>query len=56
VNRALGVLLVAIVALALLQSAGPAISGAFHSAIPLVLAIGFVVIVVRTVWWLTGRW
>jgi hypothetical protein len=55
-SRLAGILALAIVGLTVLGAAGPAIAGVLHGAIPLVLVIGFVVVLVRTVWWLTGRW
>jgi hypothetical protein len=56
VSRVVGLLILVIVGLAVLETAGPALAGLLHGAVPLVLVIGFVIVLVRTVWWLTGRW
>ena len=49
-------LLVAIVVLCLLVSAGPTLVALAHAAIPLVLVVGVVVVVVRLVFFHTRKW
>lgn len=49
-------LLVAIVVLCLLVSAGPTLVALAHAAIPLVLVVGFVAVVLRLVFFHTRKW
>lgn len=51
----LGPLVAAIVLLAVLVSAGPTLIALAQAAVPLVIAIGVVVVVVRVVWAFTNR-
>ena len=52
-----GVCLVAsIVALAVLVSAGPTIVSLVHAVVPLLLAVGALVVVLRLVWYFTNRY
>jgi len=53
-NKAISFLITAIVALAVLVSAGPTLVGLAHSLAPLVLAVGLVVAVLRLVWYWTS--
>ena len=55
-NRLVVGLIVAIVALSVLVSAGPTLVALTNSAVPLVLAVGFVVVLIRLASWFTGRW
>lgn len=48
-------LVAAIVLLAVLVSAGPTLIALLHAAVPLVIAVGVVVVVVRVVWAFTNR-
>jgi len=54
-NRAVGFLVVGIVALAALDSAGPALVGLFNVMLSLVLAIGLATALLRLVWFVTTR-
>lgn len=49
-------LVIAIVGLSVLVSAGPTLVGLAHAAVPLVIAIGLVVAVLRLVWHITNRY
>lgn len=49
-------LVAAIVVLCLLVSAGPTLIALAHAAVPLVLAVGFVVVLLRLVFFHTRRW
>jgi len=53
-NKAISLLIIAIVALAVLVSAGPTLVALVHSLAPLVLAVGLVVGVLRLVWYWTS--
>jgi hypothetical protein len=55
-NRALITLVIAIVALSTLVSAGPTLIGLVHALVPLVLAMGGVVAMLRLLWHFTGRY
>jgi hypothetical protein len=54
-NQAIAWLVVAIVVLSLLVSAGPILVGLAHAASSLVLAVGAMIIVGRLVWYWTNR-
>jgi hypothetical protein len=45
----------ALLVLLLLLSAGPTLIALFHAAVPLVIAVGAVVVVVRLIWVFTNR-
>ena len=49
-------LVVGVVGLAVLVSAGPTLVALAHAAVPLVVATGCVVVVGRVVWYLTRRY
>lgn len=49
-------LVLAIVVMALLVSAGPILVALVEAAVPLVIAVGVVVVVLRVVWVLTERY
>ncbi len=49
-------LVVAIVGLAAITAAGPTLVALTRAAVPLVVAIGFAVLVLRIVWYITNRW
>lgn len=55
-NRLVICLIVAIVVLCLLVSAGPTLVALAHAAIPLVSVVGIVVVVVRLVFFHTRKW
>lgn len=55
-SRPVVLLIVAIVALSLLVSAGPTIVGILNAAVPLIIAGGLVAAVLRLVWFHTRRW
>lgn len=55
-NRALITLVTAIVALSALISAGPTLIGLTHALVPLVLAVGGVIAVLRLLWHFTSRY
>jgi len=48
-------LLILILALAAIVSAGPTLIALARAAVPLVIAVGVVAAVLRVVWWLTSR-
>jgi hypothetical protein len=56
VNKPTVFLIVAIVTLSLLVSAGPALVALANAAVPLVLVVGIVVAVLRLVFFHTRRW
>jgi hypothetical protein len=49
-------LVIAIVGLAVLTAAGPTLVALAHAAVPLVIAVGVVVLALRAVWFFTNRW
>ena len=49
-------LVIGLVALALVTAAGPTLVALMHSAVPLVLVVGVVVVLLRAVWFYTNRW
>lgn len=49
-------LIVCVVALSMLVSAGPTLIGLTHAAVPVVIAVGSVVIALRIVWHFTSRY
>jgi len=51
----LGLLVAAVVLLAVLTSAGPTLISLFHAAVPLIIAVGVVVALVRLVWAFSNR-
>jgi hypothetical protein len=51
-----GFLVVAIVALAVLVSAGPTLIALAHAAVPLIAAVGVVIGVLRIIWHFTSRY
>ena len=53
-NKLITALIVAIVALAVLVSAGPTLVALMHQLAPLVLAVGLVVGVLRLIWYWTS--
>lgn len=55
-NKAAGWLVVAIVGLAVLTSAGPTVVALAHALVPIVLAVGAVAVVLRLVWYFTNRY
>jgi hypothetical protein len=55
-NKAVVNLIAAIVVLSMLASATPALLRLANAAIPLVLVVGVVVVVIRLVWHVTGRY
>lgn len=55
-NHFTGFLVVAIVTLAVLVSAGPTLVGLAHAAVPLVIAIGSVAGLLRLIWHFTNRY
>lgn len=55
-NRIVTFLVVSLVAMTLLVSAGPALSELLRAAVPLVIAVGIVVAVLRLVFFHTRRW
>jgi hypothetical protein len=55
-TRPVTILIVAIVALAVLVSAGPTLVALAHAAVPLVIAGGVVAVVLRLVFFHTRRW
>lgn len=55
-NKPIAYLIVAIVALSILVSAGPTLVALAHAAVPLVVAVGVVAVVVRLVFFHTRRW
>lgn len=55
-SRPVAVLVAAIVMLASLVAAGPTLIALAHAALPLVVAVGVVVVLIRLASWLTGRW
>lgn len=56
VSKPATLLLVAIVVLCLLVSAGPTLVALAHAAIPLVLVVGVVIAVLRLVFFHTRKW
>jgi hypothetical protein len=52
-NKPVAWLIVAVVALSVLESAGPTLIGLTHALVPLVIAVGALVIVARLVWFFT---
>ncbi len=55
-NKTTWLLVVGIVALAVLVSAGPTLVALAHAAVPLVIALGVVAVIVRLVFFHTRRW
>ncbi len=53
-NKSISFLIAAMVALAVLVSAGPTLVALSHQLVPLVLAIGLVVAVLRLIWYWTS--
>lgn len=49
-------LILAIVGLAVLSAAGPMLIALVQAVIPLIVAIGAVVLLLRGVWFFTNRW
>lgn len=49
-------LVIAIVGLAALTAAGPTLVALAHAAVPLIIAGGVVILLVRAVWYFTNRW
>ncbi len=56
VNRLVVYLIVGIVALSVLVSAGPTLVALVKAALPLVIAVGVVAVVLRLVFFHTRRW
>ncbi len=55
-NKPVVVLVVAIVALSVLVSAGPTLVALVNAAVPLVVAVGLVAAILRVVFFHTRRW
>ncbi len=55
-NRVIGLVVMAVIGLAVLQAASPAVVSLLHAAWPFVLVVGVLVIVGRIVWFFTNRW
>lgn len=55
-TRGVAWLIIAVVALSVLNSAGPTLIGLAEMAVPLVVAVGSVVIAARIVWHFTSRY
>jgi hypothetical protein len=55
-NRLVVWLIAAVVTVSILSSAGPALIGLAQAAVPLVIALGGVVVVLRLVWHFTDRY
>jgi threonine/homoserine efflux transporter RhtA len=55
-NRLVTWLIVAIIALCLLVSAGPTLVRLAHAAVSLIAVLGIVVVVLRLVWYFTERY
>jgi hypothetical protein len=55
-NRLVTWLIVALVALSLLVSAGPTLIALAHAAVSLIAVLGIVVVVLRIVWYVTERY
>jgi hypothetical protein len=49
-------LVIAIVGLAALIAAGPTLVALAHAAVPLVVAGGVMLLIMRAAWYLTNRW
>jgi hypothetical protein len=49
-------MVIGIVALSVLVSAGPTLVGLAHAVVPLVIAIGVVIVALRLVWHFTNRY
>jgi hypothetical protein len=54
-NKLVRWLVAAVVAVSILSSARPTLVGLAHAAVPLVIAVGAVVVVLRLVWFYTSR-
>jgi hypothetical protein len=55
-TRAMTFLIVSIVALAALDSAGPTIVALVHAVVPLIVVLAAVVVVLRLLWYFTNRY
>jgi hypothetical protein len=55
-NRLVFALLLGVVLVAMLTSAGPTLVGLARVAVPVVVAVGVVVVAVRLVWYFTQRY
>jgi hypothetical protein len=56
VNKPIAYLVIAIVALSILVSVGPTLVALAHAAVPLIVAVGIVVVVLRLVFFHTRNW
>ena len=49
-------LILSIIGLAVLSAASPVLVALFNAAVPVVLVVGAVVLLLRSVWFFTNRW
>jgi len=55
-SRLVAALVIALVTMSVLVSAGPTLVGLVHAVVPLVVVLGLVVLIGRIVWYLTSRY
>jgi hypothetical protein len=53
-SKLINVLVLGVIGLVVLDATGPTITRLISALVPLVLAVGIVVAILRCVWWLTG--